>query len=83
MARRACCARAPGAAARRIRLLSWLLVALLQPLSALAWEDGLLGVPIVIDGRTVPYPVFAIYATPRQEVNRVTETKPAKIRHAG
>lgn len=31
-----------------------------------AWDDARLSVPLVIDERTIPYPVFAIYVLPEQ-----------------
>ncbi len=34
--------------------------------SASAWDDARLSVPVVIDERTIPYPVFAIYVMPEQ-----------------
>ena len=44
-----------------------LLVALFLSSRAMAWQDSRLSMPIVVDGRTIPYTEFAIYLMPGQE----------------
>lgn len=33
---------------------------------ALGWDNARLGTPVVIDGRVIPYPVFAVFVMPKQ-----------------
>jgi hypothetical protein len=51
-----------------IRALSLLMAALLAA-HAHAWDDRRLGAPVVVDGRTVSFPEFAIYVMPEQRIS--------------
>ncbi len=67
------------------RCLGLLACLVLASHSALAWDDRRLGTPLVIDGRLIPYPVFAVYFLPghRFEVNFRDAVSGGRLRFNG
>lgn len=62
---------------------AWLCLLLCAP--ALGWDSARLSQSIVIDGRNIPYPEFAIYVMPGQriDVRAGREGRPAAIHYGG
>lgn len=61
------------------------LLALLATGAASAWDPGRLAIPVVIDERPIPYPVFAIYLMPGQsfDAHFIDATQGGEIRFGG
>ncbi len=60
-------------------------LALLATATASAWDAGRLAIPVVIDERPIPYPVFAIYLMPGQafDAHFIDATRGGEIRFGG